>query len=56
MTYWFWGKAIRTCENPMISFVVIAPQKMKENVWQMKNIYNPTIYNVMIISLKDELK
>ena len=40
----------------MISFVVIAPHKMKDNLWKMKNISNPTIYNVMIIFLKDELK
>ena len=42
----------------MVSFVVIAPHKikMKENLWQMKNISNPTIYNVMILFLKDELK
>ena len=40
----------------MISFVVIAPHKMKDNLWQMKNISNPKNYNVVIIVLKDELK
>ena len=56
MTYWFWGEAIRTYENPMISFVVIAPHKMKVNLWQMKNMSNPTINDVIIIFLKDDLK
>ena len=40
----------------MILFVVIAPHKIKENLWQMKNISNPKIYNDMIIILKDGLK
>ena len=56
MTYWFQGEAIRTYKNPMISFVVIAPHKMKVNLWQMKNMSNPTINDVIIIFLKDDLK
>ena len=41
----------------MISFVVIAPQKMKEKLWNVKNISAPTTHYVMIIFFfKDKLK